>query len=65
MSPEGQTVDKELYVEILWRLQDAIRRKRPRKRPAPADLFLFPLPKTSKRFTDAEVVKQSAAIQFK
>lgn len=65
MSPEGQTVDKELYVEILWCLQDAIRRKRPRNRPAPADFFLFPLLKTSERFTDAEVVKQSAAIQFK
>lgn len=65
MSPEGQTVDKELYVEVLWRLQDAIRRKRPRKRPAPADFFLFPLLKTSERFTDAEVIKQSAAIQFK
>lgn len=65
MSPEEQTMDRELYVEILWLLQDAIRRKRPRKRPAPADVFLFPLLKTSERFTDAEVVKQSAAIQFK
>ncbi|GBL93422.1 hypothetical protein AVEN_219528-1 [Araneus ventricosus] len=30
--PEGQTVNKELYLEILKRLRDAIRRKRPQKR---------------------------------
>jgi histone-lysine N-methyltransferase SETMAR len=29
--PEGRTVNKELYVEILRRLRDAIRRKRPEK----------------------------------
>ncbi|GBL89255.1 hypothetical protein AVEN_225799-1 [Araneus ventricosus] len=29
--PEGQTVNKELYLEILKRLRDAIRRKRPEK----------------------------------
>ncbi|KAJ4444799.1 hypothetical protein ANN_06596 [Periplaneta americana] len=29
--PEGRTVTKELYVEILRRLQDAVRRKRPEK----------------------------------
>ncbi|GBN56533.1 hypothetical protein AVEN_206886-1 [Araneus ventricosus] len=29
--PEGQTVNKELYVEILKRLRDAIGRKRPEK----------------------------------
>ncbi|GBO02352.1 hypothetical protein AVEN_108878-1 [Araneus ventricosus] len=29
--PEGQTVTKELYLEILKRLRDAIRRKRPEK----------------------------------
>lgn len=29
--PEGQTVNKELYLEILRRLRDAIRRKRPEK----------------------------------
>lgn len=29
--PDGQTVNKEKYVEILRRLRDAIRRKRPEK----------------------------------
>ena len=29
--PEGRTVNKEMYVEILRRLRDAIRRKRPDK----------------------------------
>ncbi|GBO02642.1 hypothetical protein AVEN_231878-1 [Araneus ventricosus] len=29
--PEGQTVNEELYLEILKRLRDAIRRKRPEK----------------------------------
>ncbi|GBN83666.1 hypothetical protein AVEN_109359-1 [Araneus ventricosus] len=29
--PEGQTVNKELYLEILKRLRDAVRRKRPEK----------------------------------
>ncbi|GBO41267.1 hypothetical protein AVEN_216919-1, partial [Araneus ventricosus] len=29
--PEGQTVNKELYLEILKRLRDAIRRKLPEK----------------------------------
>ena len=29
-SPRGQTINKEYYVEVLKRLRDAVRRKRPR-----------------------------------
>ena len=29
-SPRGQTINKENYVEVLKRLRDAVRRKRPR-----------------------------------
>ena len=29
-SPRGQTINKECYVEVLKRLRDAVRRKRPR-----------------------------------
>ncbi|GBM34385.1 hypothetical protein AVEN_219081-1 [Araneus ventricosus] len=38
--PEGQTVNKELYLEILKRLRDAVRRKRPEKW-ATKDWFLL------------------------
>ncbi|GBN31099.1 hypothetical protein AVEN_48528-1 [Araneus ventricosus] len=38
--PEGQTVNKELYMEILKRLRDAIRRKLPEKG-ATNDWFLL------------------------
>ena len=29
-APRGQTINKEYYVEVLKRLRDAVRRKRPR-----------------------------------
>jgi hypothetical protein len=29
--PEGKTVNKEMYIDILRRLRDAVRRKRPEK----------------------------------
>ena len=30
LAPRGQTINKEYYVEVLKRLRDAVRRKRPR-----------------------------------
>ena len=29
-APRGQTINKEYYIEVLTRLRDAVRRKRPR-----------------------------------
>jgi len=30
-APDGQTINKELYVEVLRRLRESVRRKRPEK----------------------------------
>ncbi|KAJ4427328.1 hypothetical protein ANN_24948 [Periplaneta americana] len=70
--PEGRTVTKELYVETLRRLWDAVRRKRPEKHNitaldhppyspdlSPPDYFLFPRLKShlkGRRFNAEEVI---------
>ena len=30
-APDGQTINKEFYLEFLWRLHESVRRKRPEK----------------------------------
>jgi len=30
-APDGQTINKEFYVEVLWRLRESVRRKQPEK----------------------------------